>query len=80
MGALRDVEEDAIYEKQKRFNIQVLAPRETQVKEELSETLVVYAKLVQLFLLVLSSLLPESPPLFNFLSLLVCQEFSLMII
>ena len=51
MLTLGDIQEDTIDEKQERFNVQELTPRETQVKEELSESFVVYTFFVHLFYL-----------------------------
>ena len=46
MLTFSDIQEDAIDEEKERFNVQELAPRETQVKEELSEPLIVNTFLV----------------------------------
>ena len=39
--ALCDVEEDTIDEEQERFNVEILAPRQAQIEEELSQSLIV---------------------------------------
>ena len=46
--ALRDVQEDAVDEEQERFYVQELAPTETEVKEELGQSLVIDAFSVEL--------------------------------
>ena len=48
MLAFGDVQEDAIDEEKERFNVQELAPRQTQVEEELSEPFIVNALFVHL--------------------------------
>ena len=80
MRAFRDVEKNAIDKEQKCLNVQVLAPRETQVKEEFSEALVVDPQFVELVHLGLSPLFSKSPPLLDFFSLLICQVFSFLFI
>ena len=41
MVALCDVEEDTIDEEQERFNVEILAPRQAQIEEELRQSLIV---------------------------------------
>lgn len=40
MTAFSDVQEHTIQEKQKRFNVQILAPWQTQIKKELTESFI----------------------------------------
>ena len=39
--ALCDIEEDTIDEEQERFNVEILAPRQAQIEEELRQSLIV---------------------------------------
>ena len=48
MVSLRDVQEDTVDEEKERFNVEELAPTETEIKEELGEPLVVDTSSIQL--------------------------------
>ena len=73
--AFSDVQEHTIDEKQECFDVQVLAPRETQVEEELRKSFVVNT-LSRLLLKSLDFLLAHSlVPLFDLLRLGVRVEF-----
>ena len=48
MVSLRDVQEDTVDEEKERFNVEELAPTETEIKEELSQPLVVDTSSIQL--------------------------------
>ena len=49
MVALRNVQENTINEEEERFNVKELAPTETEIKEKLSQPLVVDTLSIQLF-------------------------------
>lgn len=44
MRSLRDVQKDSVDEKEEGLNIEELAPREAQIKEELRQSFIVNSK------------------------------------
>ena len=80
MVTLSGIKEDSVDEKQECLNVQILAPRQAQIEEELSETLIVNPQPIHLLLLLDLVVLSALPPGIQPLLLLIVHELLVLLI